>query len=120
MKGTCRNHRTFRRRLGSLRAVLQTPVIAPQVWTDGALSPIEAGLIRGEAGVNFPITLLQLAGSVALLLWAIHMVQTGVQRAFGAKLARLPRPHVAQSAAGLPRRQRRRDCGCCKAGPPPV
>jgi phosphate:Na+ symporter len=36
--------------------------------------------------VNFPITLLQLAGSVALLLWAIHMVQTGVQRAFGAKL----------------------------------
>lgn len=36
--------------------------------------------------MNFPITLLQLAGSVALLLWAVHMVQTGVQRAFGAKL----------------------------------
>jgi phosphate:Na+ symporter len=36
--------------------------------------------------VNFPITLLQLAGSVALLLWAVHMVQTGVQRAFGARL----------------------------------
>ena len=34
----------------------------------------------------FPLTLLQLAGSVALLLWGVHMVQTGVQRAFGTKL----------------------------------
>jgi phosphate:Na+ symporter len=32
------------------------------------------------------MTLLQLAGYVALLLWGVHMVQTGVQRAFGAKL----------------------------------
>jgi phosphate:Na+ symporter len=30
--------------------------------------------------------LLNLAGSVALLLWGVHMVQTGVQRAFGARL----------------------------------
>jgi phosphate:Na+ symporter len=36
--------------------------------------------------MDFPITLLKLAGSVALLLWAVHMVQSGVQRAFGAKL----------------------------------
>src|SRR6202051_1471595 len=36
--------------------------------------------------MDFPITLLKLAGSVALLLWAIHMVQSGVQRAFGARL----------------------------------
>jgi phosphate:Na+ symporter len=36
--------------------------------------------------MEFPVTLLDLAGSVALLLWGIHMVQTGVQRAFGAKL----------------------------------
>ncbi len=36
--------------------------------------------------MDFPLTLLQLAGYVALLLWGIHMVQTGVQRAFGAKL----------------------------------
>jgi len=36
--------------------------------------------------VGFPLTLLDLAGSVALLLWGVHMVQTGVQRAFGAKL----------------------------------
>ncbi len=34
----------------------------------------------------FPLTLLDLAGSVALLLWGVHMVQTGVQRAFGARL----------------------------------
>ena len=33
-----------------------------------------------------PLTLLQLAGSVALLLWGVHMVQTGVQRTFGARL----------------------------------
>jgi len=36
--------------------------------------------------VGFPLTLLDLAGSVALLLWGVHMVQTGMQRAFGAKL----------------------------------
>jgi phosphate:Na+ symporter len=35
---------------------------------------------------NFPLTILNLAGSAALLLWGIHMVQSGVQRAFGAKL----------------------------------
>jgi phosphate:Na+ symporter len=36
--------------------------------------------------MNFPLTLVTLAGSVALLLWGVRMVQTGVQRAFGAKL----------------------------------
>ncbi len=36
--------------------------------------------------MTFPLTLIDLAGSVALLLWGIRMVQTGVQRAFGAHL----------------------------------
>ena len=36
--------------------------------------------------MSFPLTLLDLAGAVALLLWGVHMVQTGVQRAFGARL----------------------------------
>ena len=36
--------------------------------------------------MDFPLTLVDLAGSVALLLWGVHMVQTGVQRAFGARL----------------------------------
>ena len=36
--------------------------------------------------MNFPLTLVTLAGSVALLLWGVRMVQTGVQRAFGARL----------------------------------
>src|ERR1700760_601357 len=36
--------------------------------------------------LEFPLTLLDLAGCVALLLWGIHMVQTGVQRAFGPRL----------------------------------
>jgi phosphate:Na+ symporter len=35
---------------------------------------------------DLPLTILNLAGAVALLLWGVHMVQTGVQRAFGAKL----------------------------------
>ncbi len=34
----------------------------------------------------FPVTLLDLAGSIALLLWGMHMVQTGVQRTFGPRL----------------------------------
>lgn len=32
------------------------------------------------------LTLVDLAGSVALLLWGVHMVQTGLQRACGARL----------------------------------
>lgn len=35
------------------------------------------------------LTLLDLAGAVALLLWGVHMVQSGVQRAFGAQLRRV-------------------------------
>src|SRR3954451_1207961 len=42
--------------------------------------------LRGKSAMAFPLTLLDLAGSVALLLWGVHMVQTGVQRAFGASL----------------------------------
>ena len=34
------------------------------------------------------LTLLHLAGYVALLLWGIHMVHTGMLRAFGAELRR--------------------------------
>ena len=36
--------------------------------------------------MNIYITLFDLAGYVALLLWGVHMVQTGIQRAFGPKL----------------------------------
>jgi phosphate:Na+ symporter len=39
--------------------------------------------------MDFSVTLVNLAGSVALLLWGVHMVQTGVQRALGAKLRSL-------------------------------
>jgi len=34
----------------------------------------------------FPLTLIDLAGAVALLLWGTHMVQTGIQKAFGPRL----------------------------------
>lgn len=36
--------------------------------------------------MDFSFTLIDLAGTVALLLWGVHMVQTGVQRAFGPRL----------------------------------
>jgi phosphate:Na+ symporter len=39
--------------------------------------------------MDFSITLVNLAGAVALLLWGVHMVQTGLQRALGAKLRSL-------------------------------
>jgi len=35
------------------------------------------------------LVLLDLLGAVALLLWGLHMVQTGIVRAFGPDLRRL-------------------------------
>jgi phosphate:Na+ symporter len=35
------------------------------------------------------LTLFDLAGAVALLIWGVHMVQTGITRAFGPQLRRL-------------------------------
>jgi phosphate:Na+ symporter len=39
--------------------------------------------------MNTTLTLIDLAGAVALLIWGVHMVQTGVTRAFGPQLRRL-------------------------------
>jgi phosphate:Na+ symporter len=39
--------------------------------------------------VNATLSLIDLAGSIALLLWGVHMVQSGIQRAFGPGLRRL-------------------------------
>jgi len=35
------------------------------------------------------LTLIDLAGAVALLIWGVHMVQTGITRAFGPQLRRM-------------------------------
>jgi phosphate:Na+ symporter len=55
--------------------------------------------------MNFPLTLLNLAGAVALLLWSVHMVRTGIQRAYGARLRAVLggalRNRLAAFAAGL-------------------
>ena len=55
--------------------------------------------------MGFPLTLIDLAGTVALLLWGVRMVQTGVQRAFGPDLRRLLggalRGRLAAFAAGM-------------------
>ena len=51
------------------------------------------------------LSLLNLAGAIALLLWGVHMVQSGVQRAFGSDLrrflARALSNRVRAAAAGL-------------------
>jgi phosphate:Na+ symporter len=39
--------------------------------------------------MNATLTLIDLAGTIALLLWGVHMVQTGIQRAFGPNLRRV-------------------------------
>lgn len=36
--------------------------------------------------MGFPLTLIDLAGTIALLLWGVRMVQTGIQRGFGPRL----------------------------------
>src|ERR1700758_747295 len=47
-----------------------------------------AGCDFGERSMG-SIVLLDLAGGVALLLWGLHMVQSGILRAFGPQLRRL-------------------------------
>jgi phosphate:Na+ symporter len=39
--------------------------------------------------MNTTLTLMDLAGAVALLIWGVHMVQTGITRAFGPQLRRM-------------------------------
>ncbi|MGH7156422.1 MAG: Na/Pi cotransporter family protein [Acetobacteraceae bacterium] len=39
--------------------------------------------------MDVSLALMGLAGSVALLLWGVHMVQTGIQRAYGPDLRRM-------------------------------
>ena len=51
------------------------------------------------------LSLLNLAGAIALLLWGVHMVQSGVQRGFGSDLrrflARALSSRIKAAAAGL-------------------
>ena len=42
-----------------------------------------------EATIDTTLTLIDLAGTIALLLWGVHMVQSGIQRAFGPHLRRI-------------------------------
>ena len=43
---------------------------------------------EGEC-MHATLTLVDLAGAIALLIWGVHMVQTGVTRAFGPRLRRI-------------------------------
>ena len=49
------------------------------------------------------LTLIDLAGAIALLLWGVHMVQSGIQRAFGPHLRRfLGAPSATASRRSWP------------------
>ena len=39
--------------------------------------------------MNTTLTLMDLGGAIALLIWGVHMVQTGITRAFGPQLRRM-------------------------------
>src|SRR6201981_2075431 len=39
--------------------------------------------------MNTTLTLVDLGGAIALLIWGVHMVQTGITRAFGPQLRRI-------------------------------
>lgn len=45
-----------------------------------------AGESDRSGSITLLLTILDLAGAIALLLWGVHMVQSGVQRALGARL----------------------------------
>ena len=64
--------------------------------------------------MNTTLTLVDLGGAIALLIWGVHMVQTGITRAFGPAMPghtelfarqpasspimmRLPRPMAART-----------------------
>ena len=50
--------------------------------------------------------LLDLMGGVALLLWGLHMVRSGIMRAFGSELRRVLNIGAAQSRPSAARRYR--------------
>ena len=52
------------------------------------------------------LVLLDLLGGVALLLWGLHMVQSGILRAFGADLRRVLAKALRQPLCRLRRRPR--------------
>ena len=57
--------------------------------------------------MNVPLTVVTLAGSAALLLWGVRMVQTGVQRACGAKPPQHSEPGPREPVQGVPCRRGR-------------
>jgi phosphate:Na+ symporter len=73
--------------------------------TPGSSSLGLRAVVTKESQVDTTLSLLNLAGAIALLLWGVHMVQSGVQRAFGSDLRRFLvgalRSRIKAAAAGL-------------------
>jgi phosphate:Na+ symporter len=68
--------------------------------------------------MNTALTLINLAGAVALLIWGVHMVQTGVNRAFGPHLRRALSYASATASRHLPPAWA--SLQSCKAARPPA
>jgi hypothetical protein len=54
----------------------------PRAYKWGRPTAFDAGACR----MNTTLTLVDLGGAIALLIWGVHMVQTGITRAFGPQL----------------------------------
>jgi phosphate:Na+ symporter len=58
-------------------------------WKSSAYPRFDAAALFGSpptVSISITLTLIDLAGTACLLLWGVHMVQTGMRRAWGAKL----------------------------------
>src|SRR5438874_6526569 len=51
--------------------------------------------------MNTTLTLVDLGGAIALLIWGVHMVQTGITRAFGPQLRRMLSSALGNRFKGL-------------------
>src|SRR5438270_7843691 len=54
--------------------------------------------------MNTTLTLMDLGGAIALLIWGVHMVQTGITRAFGPQLRRMLSYALGTRFKAFPRR----------------
>jgi Na+/Pi-cotransporter len=79
--------------LGPVMAVTALASRRTQLLRPMGLSGSDAGRRASEQRMSKPVhgtlTLLDLAGAVAQLLWGVHMAQSGVQRAFGSEFRRI-------------------------------
>jgi Na+/Pi-cotransporter len=90
---------TMRHQILTTRGILVVVYLGNQpffVADHGVLSPRRRRISRqadcidaGACRMDTTLTLVDLGGAIALLIWGVHMVQTGITRAFGPQLRRM-------------------------------